>query len=83
MEKLEEELDATESKLSSTQQKLHEAEKQADESERYLHTCFVYIVSFQMLCYLLLQLSCCLAGSCGVFGSQGGVPVPQNLPQEI
>merc|ERR1712189_40539 len=34
MEKLAEELDATESKLTSTQQKLHEAEKQADESER-------------------------------------------------
>merc|ERR1712071_158650 len=34
MEKLEEELDSTESKLSTTMQKLSEAEKQADESER-------------------------------------------------
>ena len=34
MEKLEEELDATESKLATTLQKLSDAEKQADESER-------------------------------------------------
>lgn len=56
MEKLEEELDSTESKLSTTMQKLSEAEKQADESERYNRNPFIYKITVLVITKLVLFL---------------------------